>query len=163
MLPRSDFGVFPEPVGYREFRIARLNRIYETTVSTVQTAPGPAAWLPGAQEHEKRTRHVAQSPPPRPQTPDARLTDYARRGAQAEVRSRNAHPAGPRFLPRAAGRPAAGSRVFDCQLAQTARGFRLTARGGHERKNWQCRCAKSGTPAFPRGVPPASTRLFRTY
>ena len=51
--------------------------IYETTVSTVQTAPGPAAWVSGTQSQQEWPRNFAQSPPQRPQTPDSRLTGMA--------------------------------------------------------------------------------------
>jgi hypothetical protein len=151
------FGYFPEFVKWRGVLRLRWNRIYETTVSTVQTPPGPPARVPGPQEHQERPRHVAQSPPQRPQTPDARLMGHARRAIQAEIRPRDAHQARAGFFPRAAGWPASRPWLFDCQLAQTAGGRNAATGRGDQRQARQCGRSQPGQEAFTGGISQPST------
>ena len=51
--------------------------IYETTVSTVQTSPGPAAWFSGTQQQQEWPRDLEESPQSGPQAPDSGVTGMA--------------------------------------------------------------------------------------
>ncbi len=76
MLRRSDFGAISRIRSRAVFALRNheLELIYETTVSTVQTAPGPATWVSGAQQQQERPRDPAESPPAGPQASDRGLT-----------------------------------------------------------------------------------------
>lgn len=54
-----------------------IELIYETTVSTVQKAPGPATWVSGTQPQQEWPRNPEEPPPHGPQAPDSGLTGMA--------------------------------------------------------------------------------------